>query len=434
VVALALAARAGAAGAATPYDGLVTLDDGALGGVVATLDVLGSRVTGSLSLGTDNLMVAGDYAVRGRRRGRRFTLKGSSSAGSRVKWSGRRQETGGWNGVVRLRGAEGRLRGELMLAERAAPGGGTPGGGGGGAGAVLYGEKCAACHGAEARGGNGFPAVRCNRDIQDAVKRGRTPPGGGVAMPAFLRMTDAEIGLIQGFLGELCPAPTASGADLFAGNCTGCHGADARGRTAPSIRCARSIGDAVRNGIRGPLGYMAPLMRLTDPEIQRIQDHLLDLCPVGSATAAELFGSNCAACHGVAAAGDGDRRPRISCTVPSRLTHAVRRGRGFAFPVMPSWGPATLDDAELAGIIAYTRSFCSGQAADLFASNCATCHGATATGGRNADEVAGPSIRCASSGDVFDAVVDGYGGMPALSDMPTPQINAIVTFLRAGCP
>jgi mono/diheme cytochrome c family protein len=312
------------------------------------------------------------------------------------------------------------------------PGGGG-GGGGGSPGATLYGAQCASCHGTDARGVGGRPRILCNRDVSAAVKSGRPGPTAETTMPPFPRLTDADIALIQGHLDALCPAATASGADLFAGNCASCHGTDARGKTGPDVHCARSIGDAVRNGVRGVFGSMRALMRVTDPEIARIQSHLLALCPLGSATGAELYTSNCAGCHGTTAEGDADRRPNIRCTVPSRIGNAVRKGRGFSFPVMPSFPSASLTDPELASIVGFANGFCSGQPAALYASNCATCHGPTGTGGENANEVRGPNIRCASSSDIFDAVVDGYGGMPAFNDMTNAQINAIVTFLRSGC-
>ena len=96
---------------------------------------------------------------------------------------------------------------------------------------------------------------------------------------------------------------------------------------------------------------------------------------------------------------------------------------------MPSFTPV-LTDTEEARIAGFLQPQCSNTGSALFASNCASCHGATGGGGRNANGIAGPSIRGASSSDVFDAVVDGYGGMPAIPDLTTPQINSIVSFLQ----
>jgi mono/diheme cytochrome c family protein len=311
----------------------------------------------------------------------------------------------------------------------------TPGGGGGGGdpGALLYVEHCASCHGTDALGVGGRPRLRCNRDVAEAVRMGREGATPETTMPPFPRLTDADIGLVQGFLDGLCPPATATGADLFAGNCATCHGSDARGDSAPDVHCGRSIANTVRNGLVGVFGKMPAMLRITDPEIQRIQDHLLTLCPLGTASGAELFASNCAGCHGTDGEG-ATTRPDIRCAAPSRVADAVRDGRGFTFPVMPSFGTHVLTDAELASVRGYLAQRCSGTGAALYASNCATCHGPTGGGGQNANQVAGPGIRCASTGDVFDAVVDGTGGMPAIADLTTPQINLIVSFVRAGCP
>jgi mono/diheme cytochrome c family protein len=294
-------------------------------------------------------------------------------------------------------------------------------------GAVLYSNTCASCHGSQARGGTA-PAIRCNRDVSDAVKQGREGSTPATTMRPFPLMTDADIALVQGFLDRLCPAADATGAELFAGNCASCHGADASGNSAPSVRCSRNAGFAVINGVIGAFpGYMPALLALSDPEIAKIQGHLRGLCAPDSATGAELFAANCAACHGTSGAGDSGR-PDVRCTVPSRLHNALYYGRGFPVTRMPGF-TAVLTATEESRIAGWLAPQCSNTGSALFASNCATCHGATGQGGRNADTVAGPAIRGASSSEVFDAVVDGYGGMPAIPDLTTPQINAIVGFL-----
>jgi mono/diheme cytochrome c family protein len=101
---------------------------------------------------------------------------------------------------------------------------------------------------------------------------------------------------------------------------------------------------------------------------------------------------------------------------------------------MPSWGTSLLSDTELATVRAFLAPGCSGTPAALFASNCATCHGATGSGGSNANGLAGPNIRCKTSAAVLDAVVDGFGGMPALPDLTSGQTSAIVSYIRTGCP
>jgi len=306
--------------------------------------------------------------------------------------------------------------------------------GGGDAGAQLYADNCASCHGTDARGTAGKPAVLCNRNVHDSVRSGRNSDTGQVLMPPFPILTDADIDLIQAYMDGLCPTATATGADLFVGNCGTCHAPDASGGKGPDIHCARVIGDTVRNGVIGVFGPMPAMMRLTDPEIDKIQDHLDGMCPLGAATGAELWASNCAGCHGDSGQGDGNRRPDIRCSVASRVSNAVRKGRGTFVPVMSSWGTSSLTDAELTSIRAFVAPGCAGTGQALFTSNCATCHGATGTGGQNANGLAGPNIRCKSQTQISTAIASGFGGMPALADMSAGQTTAVVGYLRSGCP
>ena len=526
LVMLAVVGFPAAAGAAT-YDGSVQLRGAAVAAVTGTLDVSGTRLTGTLFLTAQGAAAATDFPVAGQLRRKHFVLSGKSDAG-RLRWQGAQRPTG-FSGKLRVRGPSMRLRGTLALDARTSRSAGcdevfrtdvmgrvlvpicanchrsggaaaatrlqvvaadvaatesavatvidtsNPSaslllqkpvgdlGHGGGAqigrngsevailrnwvdlvaqsqcgaddppidpndpGAVLFSNNCASCHGAQARGGTA-PAIRCNRDVSGAVKQGREGSTPATTMRPFPLMTDANIALIQGFLDRLCPAAAATGAELFAGNCASCHGADASGNTGPSIRCSRNAGFAVINGVVGAFpSYMPALFEITDPEIAKIQSYLRDLCPQDSATGAEMFATNCAACHGLSGAGDSGR-PDIRCTVPTRMHNALYYGRGFPVPRMPGFTPVltATEEARIAGFLAPQ---CANTGSALFASNCATCHGTTGQGGRNADTVAGPAIRGASSSDVFDAVVDGTGGMPAIPDLTTPQINAIIGFL-----
>jgi mono/diheme cytochrome c family protein len=156
------------------------------------------------------------------------------------------------------------------------------GGGGGGHptdGAGLWGAYCASCHGADARGLDGRPDVHCSKQIADPVRNGRTGPVGD--MPAFPELTEAEIGLIQGFLETLCPTDSASGPDLYAGNCAGCHGGDAGGGTGdgvrgPDIRCkgAADVEEKIREGD----GEMPAFPELSTAAVARIADFVAGLC------------------------------------------------------------------------------------------------------------------------------------------------------------
>jgi mono/diheme cytochrome c family protein len=149
----------------------------------------------------------------------------------------------------------------------------------------------------------------------------------------------------------------------------------------------------------------------------------------GGNTGADLYVANCASCHGGDAAG-GPGFPDVRCTVRSRVFNAVRAGRGSN--AMPSFRPAELGDAAVTQIVRYLSGLCTGKPADVYASNCATCHGPTGTGGRNADGVRGSNIRC-SGGDLFEAVRSGGEGMPAFPELSTARVRGLATFLSGSC-
>jgi mono/diheme cytochrome c family protein len=148
-------------------------------------------------------------------------------------------------------------------------------------------------------------------------------------------------------------------------------------------------------------------------------------------TGPELYAANCASCHGADAAGL-DGRPDLRCTVPTRITDAVRNGRGDAATGMPAFSTAQLTDGQLTLITDWLATLCSGSAADVYASNCAVCHGATAGGGRNADGVRGPDIRCTETGDVGEALSQGEGGMPRFPSL-VGSANELARFIRGFC-
>lgn len=211
----------------------------------------------------------------------------------------------------------------------------------------------------------------------------------------------------------------SDGAALFANLCASCHGADARGHEGrPDVHCHRSVSGAVREGRTGPAGSMPVFADLTDADLGRLQDHLRTLCPAPDGSG--LYDTHCARCHG--AAGDGtSRAPAVHCAL--RVRDAVRRGRDTAMPPLPG-----LTDAEVDQVQAYLDRRCAARGrriGDVFAANCATCHGPDGAGGRDARWIEGPDIRCAARTDFVQAVTQGQGGMP-----PFPQLAAVMDALR----
>lgn len=115
-------------------------------------------------------------------------------------------------------------------------------------GPQLFGDNCAGCHGAQATGGPGFPnlidgAWLWGGDTDTVMETLRVginaphPDTRWAQMPAFgrdglLPRNDIRIVVdyVQSLSGAKSPADTiAAGAEIFATNCTSCHGNDGTG-------------------------------------------------------------------------------------------------------------------------------------------------------------------------------------------------------------
>lgn len=150
-------------------------------------------------------------------------------------------------------------------------------------GESVYNANCAACHGLQADGMDGKAAdlhVRLSeKSVKHVLMNGSNSNLLGTNMPMPDRngllntstnalITDAEIETVSkyvagGFKGE--------GADVFAGTCAACHGADGKGMemVAPNIaEMSPSMVEMVLNhGKKGAMGAMPAFTNLT--EVQR---------------------------------------------------------------------------------------------------------------------------------------------------------------------
>jgi mono/diheme cytochrome c family protein len=294
-------------------------------------------------------------------------------------------------------------------------------------GSDLYAGNCLTCHGATAQGGqNGLGVhgsdILCDRDVSESVRNGEPP-----RMPSFA-MTGPDLASLQSYLDGLCPTGTAAGGDLFVGNCGGCHGPDALGVTGkgPAVRCSKSVHDPVRNGAPP----MPALPNVPDSEIARIQSFLDDLCPPGTAGGGELWTANCAHCHAPDGSGTATA---LDVRCATRVADALSRGRGAAMPAFPE-----LAGTDLGALMTWLGLACTAggrTGAELYAGNCAGCHGATANGGQNGLGVRGPGIACESSLSYQNIVSSGDDGMPSFPALSTGDVDAIVTWVNAQfCP
>ncbi|WP_146588345.1 cytochrome-c oxidase, cbb3-type subunit III [Puniceibacterium confluentis] len=126
------------------------------------------------------------------------------------------------------------------------------------AGASLFANNCAQCHGAGAAGSVGYPNLldddwlwggqigQIAATIRHGIRNSEDPDAHYSEMPAFGDiLTGAEIDTLVGHLRLLSTGadPLAGpGGQLFSDNCAACHGTDARGD--PEIG-APDLGDAI---------------------------------------------------------------------------------------------------------------------------------------------------------------------------------------------
>jgi mono/diheme cytochrome c family protein len=448
-----MASRASAAAPAPSLDGGWT--GSVTGGArhpaltaAARLGQTNGRITGIITLAG-----SGDpqtFAVTGVARARLARLRGVLGV-QRMVWKGHWDPKGrAWRGLLRmLEGRRRTMRARLVLAR----GGESPVQ----CGADFFAQQlmptvfepiCAQCHVAggaaqstrlrvvagdpPATAQSAITLVDMTNPAQSRLllkPRGELAHGGGqriVAGSAEEQALEQWIALVTA--PDCAPTNPGGTGDLYTDNCASCHGQDARGVSGrPDIHCSRSIHDIVRSGRKGALDEMPAFPNLSDADIATIQAVLVGLCPAESATGAALYAGNCASCHGTDATGAPDA-PSVRCA--TLVADAVTVGRGAA---MASF--SVLSGVEVSRIEAYLDGLCTQAGrtgADLYASNCATCHGGTAGGGRNALGQHGPGIRCTGTNDYQEKVREGEDGMPSFPALSPGDVTAIASFVHGA--
>lgn len=136
----------------------------------------------------------------------------------------------------------------------------------------LYHRDCVACHGEGGGGGVGVPlnlpdflAVASDDYFRATIRNGRP----GRVMPAFPRLSDAEIDAIIDYLRSFSsePAPVydkdglkgdaARGKTLFASHCSACHGEQGQGGTGTGVTFSRPRGAPVMAPALNNAGFQA---------------------------------------------------------------------------------------------------------------------------------------------------------------------------------
>jgi ubiquinol-cytochrome c reductase cytochrome c subunit len=158
----------------------------------------------------------------------------------------------------------------------------------------------------------------------------------------------------------------------------------------------------------------------------------------------DLYEAKCATCHGPNGSGT-EFGPTLRGVGAASADFQLRTGRmPLADPTAEAnRKPQVLEDDEIEALVAYVASLGGGpeipevnttgadlsDGAELFAANCAPCHGASGNGGAVGDDAFAPSLYVSKPLDVAEAVIVGPGEMPVFA-FGEEDRNAIVAYVR----
>ncbi|MGD9970824.1 MAG: c-type cytochrome [Sulfuricurvum sp.] len=154
-------------------------------------------------------------------------------------------------------------------------------------GESVFNANCAACHGLQADGIDGKAAnlnVRLEeKTIKHVINNGSNNQILGMEMPMPDRnglmnantgalITDAEIDAVTKYVAGGLKG--TEGADVFAGTCAACHGADGKGTdmVAPNIAqfTPTLVANVLNHGKKGAIGQMPAFHNLNDAQVQAV--------------------------------------------------------------------------------------------------------------------------------------------------------------------
>ena len=336
-------------------------------------------------------------------------------------------------------------------------------------GAELYDEQCASCHGDEGEGilnvgpplnSADFLKMFDNQAIRDVTAEGLP----NTLMPAFLEeeggpLRASQIGDLVAFTRNwegTAPliakaTPVIDAASLYAQHCAGCHGPNGEGTDAVSL---------VLNS-KGFLGRTddALLYQLTAegrpeqamPAFAGVLSNekinsLVAFMRAWEATAPEvepggatLYARYCAFCHGA----KGEGAENVSVVLSSEEFLAAHDDAGLRKTIaeghenMPPWS-ATMTEDEIEKVVEFMRGWATGEAAptgpdgaELYAANCAMCHGAS---GDKLDPALSDKDYLDSKDDAFlgEKINEGVPGkmIPFKAKLAPAETEAIIAFMR----
>ncbi len=287
-------------------------------------------------------------------------------------------------------------------------------------GSALFADNCSECHEASQLVA-GDPL-----DLKNALDQGSSfLPHAGVKVPEWHEILGQES---RTKLLNFLVAP--DGQRLYSINCSPCHG--------QSLAYTGEVDDLeliITQG-GGHLEMPSWQGRLDPLDVDALAKFVVD--PASTSGGKELFEGYCSDCH-------GELIPKADEFYAAR--DIIRSGG--AHQVMPVWGEL-LTDEQLDALVSYTISVAKGTSFEagqqLYASNCASCHGEFGEGGPNparTDDIIAPisTAEYLNTRDDFSlrAVISqgqpNFGMSPFGSSSGGPleddQVDAIVAYIRS---
>jgi cbb3-type cytochrome c oxidase subunit III len=368
-------------------------------------------------------------------------------------------------------------------------------------GKIRFASRCAGCHGID---GNyemdlvgptltspEFKTYATPHFLETTIRKGRA----GTAMPAWYFLQNKEVKDIVSFLSgrreqapelDECLAVAAQpqaaehGQHLYMKRCAACHGFEAEGRIGPSLNTPELqvmssdafLHHTITSGREGTA--MGGWAHLSAKEVGTIMAYLRSFkkgtvrtpahTAVGSESRGEItFKSVCAQCHGPK--GVGHIGPAIGGKeflesvddqfLREMISHG-RSGTAMRSNLKGTSGFAGLSEQQIDEVIAYlrkleTRPFTTiGRTVtagdietgrDLFARQCAQCHGQAGSGGDGPGIGRPGFLATVSDGFLEGTIANGRTGTEmrgfspgqhALADLAEEEVRAIVAYLRSG--
>ena len=286
----------------------------------------------------------------------------------------------------------------------------------------IYVQQCAPCHGSN---GKGDSAPSLQTSLLSAAERTEFIRDGRAAMPAFgPTLTDEEVEAISDFTGEFI------GAGIYTEQCAPCHGVDGSGDVGPSLLVedlsASEVSEVIANGRSAMPAFGATL---TDEHLASVSSFTLDLSS-NPATGSSIYAVHCALCHGDDREG-GIGPPLLDAYLDlENQMSIVRNGRD----AMPAFG-LTLTEEQLGVLESYLAQTSDDSppptktGEDLYAADCAGCHGANLEGGL------GPALDTTrlSEADISAIIAEGQGGMQGFGETySADDLIAVAAFVIAS--